>query len=102
MMKINRRYLLNAGSSLLAFAALAQRAQRAVGLTGAASMTNLMASRSPANAANAHRILLINPNSNQATTDMMVQIAQSAASDDIKIVGATAPHSPPMIVDPEA
>jgi hypothetical protein len=33
---------------------------------------------------------------------MMVQIAQSAASDDIKIVGATAPHSPPMIVDPEA
>jgi allantoin racemase len=102
MMKINRRYLLSAGSSLLAFAALTQRAQQAAGLTGAASMAGLMASRGPANAANTRRILLINPNSNQATTDMMVQIAQSAASDDIEIVGATAPHSPPMIVDPEA
>jgi Asp/Glu/hydantoin racemase len=48
------------------------------------------------------RILLINPNSNQATTDMMVRIAQSAAPNDIEVVGATAPHSPMMIVDPEA
>jgi len=48
------------------------------------------------------RILLINPNSSQATTDMMVRIAQSAASKDVEIVGATAPHSPPMIVDPAA
>jgi allantoin racemase len=84
MMQINRRYLLSAGSSLLV------------------SMTGLMASRCPANAANTHRILLINPNSNQATTDMMVRIAQSAAPNDIEIVGATAAHSPPMIVDPEA
>jgi allantoin racemase len=99
MTQIDRRYLLNAGSSLLAFAALTQRAQ-VVGF--AASMTGLMASSGPADAASAHRILLINPNSNRATTDMMVQIAQSAASNDVEIVGATAPHSPPMIVDPEA
>jgi allantoin racemase len=49
-----------------------------------------------------HRILLINPNSNRATTEMMVKIAQSAASGDIDIVGATAAHGPAMIVDPEA
>jgi Asp/Glu/hydantoin racemase len=48
------------------------------------------------------RILLINPNSSQATTDMMVRIAQSVAPADVQIVGATAPHSPPMIVDPAA
>jgi len=45
------------------------------------------------------RVLLINPNSSQATTAMMVQIAQSTASPDVEIVGATAPHSPPMITD---
>jgi allantoin racemase len=100
-MQINRRYLLGAGSSRLAFAALTQRA-RVAGLTGAASMTGLMASRGPVNAADTRRILLINPNSNQTTTDMMVQIAQSAASNDIEVVGATGSHSPPMIVDPEA
>jgi allantoin racemase len=100
MMQINRRYLLHAGSSLLVFADLTRWAQ-AAGETGAASMTGLT-ERGPINAASRHRILLINPNSNQATTDMMVQIAQSAASGDIEIVGATAPHSPPMIVDPEA
>jgi allantoin racemase len=71
-------------------------------VTGAAAMTGLIASRGRANAAGTHRILLINPNSNKATTDMMVQIAQSAAPDDVAIVGATAPHSPLMIVDPEA
>jgi len=48
------------------------------------------------------RILLINPNSNQATTDMMVRIAQSAAPKDVEIVGATAQHGPPMIVDATA
>jgi allantoin racemase len=80
MMQINRRWLLGAGSSLLAFSAL----------------------RGSVSAASQHRILLINPNSNQATTDMMVKIAQSAASSDIEIVGATAPHSPLMIIDPEA
>jgi allantoin racemase len=33
---------------------------------------------------------------------MMVQIAQSAAPNNIEIVGATAPRSPLMIIDPEA
>jgi Asp/Glu/hydantoin racemase len=61
-----------------------------------------MASRGRVNAASTHRILLINPNSNQATTDMMVRIAQSAAPTDVEIVGATAPHSPMMIVDADA
>jgi allantoin racemase len=79
MMQINRRRLLGGGSLLMA-SVMGESAQ----------------------AASKHRILLINPNSNRATTDMMVKIAQSAASSDIEIVGATAPHSPPMIVDPEA
>ncbi len=48
------------------------------------------------------RILLINPNSNEATTTMMVHIAQSAASGDIEIVGATARRSPLVITDPVA
>jgi len=48
------------------------------------------------------RILLINPNSSQATTEMMVRIAQSAAVSGVEIVGATSPHSPQMIVDPTA
>jgi allantoin racemase len=48
------------------------------------------------------RILLINPNSSHATTDMMVRIAQSAAPGGVEIVGATAEHSVPMIVDPTA
>ena len=49
-----------------------------------------------------HRFLLINPNSNRATTDMMVQIAQSAASGAVEVIGATARDSPMMIVDPAA
>lgn len=48
------------------------------------------------------RILLINPNSSQATTEMMVRIARSAAPDGVEIIGATAQHSVPMIVDPTA
>jgi allantoin racemase len=69
-------------------------------LAGAASMSGL----APARAAEAGpiRILLINPNSSQATTDMMVKIAQSVAAKDVEIVGATAPHSPQMIIDPTA
>jgi allantoin racemase len=47
------------------------------------------------------RILLINPNSNQKTTQMMVRIAQSVAPDNIEIEGATAPDSPQMITDPK-
>jgi allantoin racemase len=70
-------------------------------VTGAAATTGLVASCGPVSAAGT-RILLINPNSNQATTDMMVQIAQAAAPGDVEIVGATAPRSPLMIVDPEA
>jgi Asp/Glu/hydantoin racemase len=48
------------------------------------------------------RILLINPNSSTATTDMMVAIAQEAAGDDCKVIGATAARSPRMIVEPKA
>lgn len=55
-----------------------------------------------ADAGGATRILLINPNSSQATTDMMVRIAQSAAPGDVEVVGATAERSPSMIVDAAA
>ncbi|QOZ54989.1 aspartate/glutamate racemase family protein [Bradyrhizobium sp. CCBAU 53338] len=48
------------------------------------------------------RILLINPNSNEATTAMMVAIAKSAAPDDFDIIGATATRAPQMIVTPDA
>lgn len=48
------------------------------------------------------RILLINPNSSEATTAMMVAIAKSAATDGFDIVGATATRAPAMIVTPEA
>ncbi len=48
------------------------------------------------------RILLINPNTSQTTTDMMVRIAQLVASDNVEIVGATAQRGPSMIVDPTA
>jgi Asp/Glu/hydantoin racemase len=50
----------------------------------------------------ARRILLINPNSNEATTAMMVAIARSAAADGFDIVGATATRAPTMIVSAEA
>jgi allantoin racemase len=49
-----------------------------------------------------HRILLINPNSSVATTEMMVGIAQAAAAGACGITGATARRSPPMIVEPDA
>jgi Asp/Glu/hydantoin racemase len=71
-------------------------------LIGASSTTGLITSRDARAEGGKLRILLINPNSNQATTDMMVRIARSAASNDIEIIGATTPHSPQMIVDPEA
>ncbi len=48
------------------------------------------------------RILLINPNSNEATTAMMVAIARSAAAGGFDIVGATAMRAPTMIVSAEA
>lgn len=48
------------------------------------------------------RILLINPNSNEATTAMMVAIARSAAADGFDIAGATAKRAPTMIVSADA
>lgn len=48
------------------------------------------------------RILLINPNSLEATTAMMVAIASSVATGGIEIVGATATRAPSMIVTPDA
>lgn len=48
------------------------------------------------------RILLINPNSLEATTTMMVAIAKSAAVDGFDIAGATATRAPSMIVSAEA
>ena len=47
-----------------------------------------------------HRILLINPNSDADTTAMMVAIAQATAGDRATITGATAVHSPRMIITP--
>ncbi|WP_145669776.1 aspartate/glutamate racemase family protein [Bradyrhizobium stylosanthis] len=46
-------------------------------------------------------ILLINPNSNEATTTMMVAIARSVVADGFDIVGATARRTPAMIVSPD-
>lgn len=48
------------------------------------------------------RILLINPNSLEATTAMMVAIARSAAADGFDIAGATATRAPTMIVSADA
>jgi allantoin racemase len=48
------------------------------------------------------RILLINPNSLEATTAMMVAIAKSAATDAVDFVGATAMRAPSMIVSAAA
>jgi allantoin racemase len=70
-------------------------------VTAAAATAGLMESPGSVRAAGT-RILLINPNTNKATTDMMVQIARSAALSDIEIVGATAPRGPLMIIEPEA
>ena len=48
------------------------------------------------------RILLINANSSEATTAMMVGIARGVVPETISVVGATATRSPPMIVTAEA
>jgi len=53
-------------------------------------------------ASSARRILLINPNSNAATTATMVAIARSMAGEDFDIVGATATRAPQMIVSADA
>jgi Asp/Glu/hydantoin racemase len=44
------------------------------------------------------RILLINPNSSRATTEMMVGIAREALPSGFAVDGVTATRSPPMIV----
>lgn len=46
-------------------------------------------------------ILLLNPNSNGATTDTMVAIARTAVP-GLRIEGRTAPFGPRMITEPEA
>lgn len=51
---------------------------------------------------NPRRILLINPNSLEATTAMMVAIAKSVAIGGFDVVGATAERAPSMIVTPHA
>jgi allantoin racemase len=48
------------------------------------------------------RLLLINPNSSMATTEMMVAIARATAGEDFEVVGATATRAPSMIVEPDA
>ena len=48
------------------------------------------------------RILLINPNTSWATTDMMLAIARAAAPEGVTIEGATARSGVTMIVDPVA
>jgi Asp/Glu/hydantoin racemase len=53
-------------------------------------------------ASNSRRILLINPNSLEATTAMMVAIAKSVVTGGFDIVGATATRAPSMIVAPDA
>ena len=47
-------------------------------------------------------LLLINPNSSQATTRMMLAIAQAEAGGRAEIRGATARFGPSMIVTPDA
>lgn len=44
-------------------------------------------------------ILLINPNTSQATTDMMVRIAQADAPPGFTVIGATASNGPSMIIN---
>ncbi len=48
------------------------------------------------------RLLLINPNSNRATTEMMVALAQAEAGAGAIVAGATATRAPAMITDPAA
>lgn len=52
-------------------------------------------------AGGAKTVLLINPNTSSATTEMMVGIARAAAAGAVAIRGATASRGVPMIVDEE-
>ena len=46
------------------------------------------------------RIVLINPNSTQSTTEMMLAIARKSAGENVSVVGVTATRAPAMIVTP--
>lgn len=46
-----------------------------------------------------HHILLINPNTSQSTTQMMVELARAALGDGLEIRGLTMARGVPMIVD---
>lgn len=48
------------------------------------------------------KLLLINPNTNGATTAAMQEIAQSAAPAGVSVLAATAPFGAPLILDPPA
>jgi Asp/Glu/hydantoin racemase len=48
---------------------------------------------------NARNVLLINPNASEATTHMMVRLAQDAALPDTRVHGRTASRGPAMIVN---
>lgn len=98
-----RRYLLAGAGAVSMSGLIVSRQVGASTLVRAADLArpeNTVDSAGPGAAT--IRILVINPNSSQATTDMMVRIAQAAAPADVEIIGATAPHSPPMIIDPVA
>lgn len=45
------------------------------------------------------KLLLVNPNTSEATTDMMLRIARDAASPDVEIVGVTAAFGPTLITN---
>lgn len=49
----------------------------------------------------ARRVLVINPNTNTATTEMMCAVAQSELA-EFSVIGATAARGPKMITDDEA
>jgi Asp/Glu/hydantoin racemase len=46
------------------------------------------------------RLLLLNPNTNVATTALMVARARSCAPPDVEVVGATVDEGAPLLVDP--
>ncbi|MCP3471917.1 aspartate/glutamate racemase family protein [Bradyrhizobium sp. CCGUVB1N3] len=46
-------------------------------------------------------IVLINPNSAQSTTEMMLAIARNSAGENVSVIGVTATRAPAMIVSPQ-
>lgn len=45
------------------------------------------------------KLLLVNPNTSQQTTDVMLHIARAAAPAGVTLIGATAPFGSPLIVN---